>query len=187
MKNLLSAVSILSIIILSAGSALVGAGTMVYNFYLGTPILNGFIVFCLGSILFISIIIAYMVSKVMTSTTVMVDVLENLLNNEIEKKTDNTNPFSSLLNGLGASITSIKIGKIDEDGNITSIGDQSVSGLEEVMKNLNLNVNPITEKKLEDMTIKELQGELDKDIAKQSYERAAKIRDLIQEKKNNKS
>lgn len=187
MKNLVVGFSIFSLIILSAGAALFGAGIMAYSLYSGTNLLTGFIIFCLGSILFSSIVIAYMVSKILTSTTVMVDALENLVVNEIEKHT-NINPFSALFNNVGGmpTISSIKIARMDEEGNMTSLDDQdqNLSGLEGIIKSLS--VNPIVEKTLEEMTIEELNAELKKDLEGQGYERAAKIRDIIQGKTDNK-
>ena len=185
MKNLIASLFIITIIFLSAGAALFGLSTMIYNLYSGTNLLTGFIVFSLGSILFALLSIAYMISKILTSTAVTVDILENIFKNKIEKDLNNKNTLSDLFNKFGANITEIKIAKIDEEGNLSSVENQNIPGLVELIKELNN--GPIGEIKLEDMNIEELNYELKKDLDKQSYERAAKIRDLIQEKKNSKS
>lgn len=188
MKTFLSAAILFSIILFSAISSLVGAGIMVYSLYAGnSSFFTGFITCCLGAILFLSTMTVYMVSKILSSSSVIVEVLDNLVSNEINKQSaQSNNPFQSMFNGLSGmpGITSIKVAKMDEDGNIQSVSDSNVSGLEEVLKSLTAGIKG--EKKLEDMTIEELDSELNKEIARQGFERASKIRDLITEKKNSK-
>ena len=155
MKNLIAAISIFSLIIFSAGAALFGAGSIIYNLFLGANIFTGFVIFSLGLILFSGIMSVYMLSKLITSNSILVESVQILIDNAIEKHiAPKNNPLQSLLNNLAGvngvgNISSISIAKLDENGNIQSIGDKSISGLEEVMKNLNM--NPFGEKKLEDI------------------------------------
>ena len=116
----------------------------------------------------------------------MVEVLDNLVSNEINKQQANKqNPFTAMFNGLSGipGITSIKLAKMDEEGNIHSVSDANPSNLGDVIRSLTTLPGG---KKLEDMNVDELNVELKKEIKKQDYEQAAKIRDLITEKKKSK-
>lgn len=152
---------------------------MVYDVYSGgNNFIQGFTVFSLGTILFFLITSAYMITRILTNTNIIADVLEKFVENEIAKTKNNP-----LQNFPGI----IQISKIDEQGNISPVSDSTNSNPDfsrmhsEIINNL-FKKPFATKKELEVMTLEELNKEKEEAIEKQDYERAARIRNIIDEK-----
>jgi len=171
MKTIFFSLLLALVILFSGISAIAGASLMTYDLYSGGPnFMHGFEIFCFGSILFFTASTAYIATKILAGTDTLVDVMTSYFNNEIkQQQQNNENPLQNLLGGLknipGVE-TTIKIAKMDEDGNITPINDEDNNFPEDFMKNHNEMVSkllgdfsgksPKKKKKLEDMTIDEL-------------------------------
>jgi hypothetical protein len=92
--------------------------------------------------------------------------------------------------GMPGMSGSIKMSSIDEEGNITPLGEKEFSSPEEFLKYRNEILQKAfgkkpgsTKKKFEEMTVSELEAEEKKAIETQDFELAAAVRDLIKEKK----
>ena len=193
MKSVFFSMLLALLILFLAISAVAGLGMMVVDFYTGGgKMMQGFEVFTLGAILFFVCSTAYIVTKILASTEVIVDTLTKFVEHEISKT--KINPLQSLFGGLGSMAfpgqTTIKIGSIDEDGNITPLDETKFSSKDDFIKYRNSILSEAfgqkpadIKKKLEDMTIEELKEEEKKAVDKQNFELAAAIINIIEEKK----
>jgi len=201
MKSIFFAIMMALIILFSGITALTGVGMMVIDIATnGHNLIKGFEVFSLSMILLFVTITSYITTKILTGTDVLVDVMTRFLDNEISKSNKNpiNNSIQSLFSNLGGlggfqGTTSIQIGKMDEDGNITPMDEQTFSSTEEFMKHRDeilakaFGHKPTeVKKKLADMSVEELKVEEKKAVDKQDFELAAAIVNLIEEKKKDK-
>lgn len=156
--------------------------------------MHGFTVFTLSAILFFASTTAYIVTKILTNTDILADSMVKFLEHEMDKEDSGVNPLQALfgkmgLPGMGAG--SIKMARMDEDGNITPLGEKSFSSPEELIKHRDellakaFGSKP-DKKKIQDMSLEELQAEEIKAVGAQDFELAAAIRDLMEEKKKKK-
>jgi hypothetical protein len=150
-------------------------------------LMQGFTIFCLGTILFFVTSIAYIVTKILTNTDVLTDVLTKMLLRE-QNNAQPVNPFQALF-GHGGMGT-IKVAGVDENGNITPMGESQFNSTEDLLKQRNdilakaFGWKPETsKKKFEDMTMTELESEEKKAVDGQQFELAAALRDLIEQRK----
>lgn len=205
MKTLFVALSLALLVLCSAAGIVFGAGTMIYDLYSGgSQFTTGFYIFSLSSILFLVSIASFMISKVLTNTEVIADVLAKFLANEMKKElAASGNPLHQLFQNMGMGrgfpgmpgmSGSIKMSSIDEDGNITPLGEKEFSSPEEFIKYRNEILQQAfgkkpgnTKKPFEEMSITELEAEEQKAIDSQEFELAAAVRDLIKEKKKGKA
>jgi len=198
MKSIFFAIMMALIILFSGITALAGVGMMVIDIATsGHNLIKGFEVFSLSMILLFVTITSYITTKILTGTDVLVDVMTRFLDNEISKSNKNpiNNSIQSLFSNLGGlggfqGTTSIQIGKMDEDGNITPMDEQTFHSTEEFMKHRDeilAKAFKNNSKKLEDMTINELREEEKKAVNMQNFELAASIVNLINEKSKGES
>jgi hypothetical protein len=195
MKSLVFAITLAFVVLFSAVSTLVGASIMVYNLYTGGPgFMHGFEVFCLSAILFFTSTTAYIATKILTNTDVIADSMIKFFEHEMRKEEVGMNPLQALfgkmgLPGMGAG--SIKMARMDEDGNITPLGEKTVSSPEELIKHRDellfkaFGAKP-GKKDIKEMSLEELEIERQQAVDSQKFELAAAIRDLIEEKKRKK-
>jgi hypothetical protein len=193
MRTIIAALAIAGIILGSIVGAFTGAGIMIYDIYSDGPnFMKGFELFSLSSILLLVTVSAYMLTKVLTASEVMANIMGKYLQNEmvkeIEKNIANpqTNPLAAFF-GMGnfPGQGTIKMATMDEHGNIVPLGERTFSSPEELIKHRNDILNNAfgnAPKKLEDMTIEELKAEEKKAVENQEFELAACIVNLIQER-----
>lgn len=204
MKTLIFALTLALIIAFGAISSAIGVGFMIYDIYSGgNNFMQGFTIFSLGSILFLAGTTSYIVTKTLTNTEVLADVLARFIENEMRKEDGSIqNPIQSLfgnlfgpgnLPGIPGQGT-IRMATIDKDGNFKDLGEEKFSSPEEFLKHRNDILNRAfggkqeqDKKKFEDMTLEELRTEEKQAVESQSFELAAALRDLINEKENKKS
>ncbi len=181
MKNIFFALILFAVILFSGIAAITGASIMVYNLYSSGPnIMTGFIIFCLGSILFLATVIAYSLSKLITNNELLTDTMIKFVEHEIDKiQVPPPNAF-----GPNGGIP------FPFDTRTITFNTDSVSGDSGNTGNLMDiffgSMKPPVEKKLEDMTIEELEAEKNIAVKAQQYTKAAEIRDLIQKKEKDK-
>lgn len=202
MRTIFFALSLALLILFAAAGMVIGAGIMIYDLYSDGPnFMQGFTVFSLSSILFLVSITSFIVSKVLTNTEVIADVLSRFMAHEMKKElAAGGNPLHQLFQNLGMGggfpgmpgqmKGSIKMTGMDEDGNIIPLGEREFNSPEEFIKHRNeILANAFgkhpggAKKKFEDMTIQELESEEQKAIDSQNFELAAAVRDLIKEKR----
>lgn len=184
----------LALIVLFAGiSTIFGSAIMAYDLYSGGPnFMQGFIVFCLGATLFFSASIAYIVTKTFNNTDTISDSLIKLLEFLNESNQPPANPLQDLFSKFGMGMPglngTIKTSIMNEDGTITPLGEKTFSSNQErddiIFKAMGTRPGM---KDFKDMTIPELQAEEKKAVDSQNFEVAAAIRDLMNEKNNNKN
>jgi hypothetical protein len=201
MKTLFFAASLALLVLFSFVGIIVGAGTMIYDLYSSGPnFMQGFTIFSLSSILFLVSVTAFIATKILTNTEIMADVMAKFVAHEMKKEmSGGGNPLQQFLQNLGMGggfpgmpniSGSIKMASVDEDGNITPLGEKEFKNPEEFLKYRNeilqkaFGKNPTkTKKKFEEMSIQELESEEQKAIDSQNFELAAAVRDLIKEKR----
>lgn len=192
MKAIIFALTLGVIIIFSAICSVTGAGIMIYDLIVPGPnFMMGFNIFCMSTILFFVAITAYMVTKLLTSTELIADVLTSLIENELAKEQKNTNPFQAMLNNLGLPGSgSVKVARIDKDGTITPLTEGNFSNADEMVKQRDeiltrfFGATP-GKKDIKNMTLEELQEEEKAAVAAQNFELAAAIRDVMKNKNSN--
>lgn len=185
MKNIFFALILFAVILFSGIAAITGASIMVYNLYSSGPnIMTGFTIFCLGSILFLATIIAYSLSKLITNNELLTDTMIKFVEHEIDK-VQGPNAFGP----NGGMHFPFETRTITFNTDPTNLEAGSGSGSTENFTGKNLMdvffggmKPPIEKKKLEDMTIEELNIEKNIAVGSQDYSKAARIRDLIQKK-----
>lgn len=194
MKKILASMAIGLTLFLSAATII--SGLCLMGDYLingGSRGMQGFELFSLGAILFIVILSGYMLSKILSYTEVMVDTLTTLVDHTISKSGPNPiNPLEALFGQMGLPGSgTIKMAKMDEDGNIIPFMSKEFNNKEEFIKHrdeiLSKALGGTNKKKVEDMTLEELQVEEKKAVSTQDFELAACIRDAINEKTKNKN
>jgi hypothetical protein len=197
MKSIFAALTLALIVLFSGISAIFGIGIMAYDLYSGgDEFMRGFTIFCMGATLFFAATVAFIVTKILTNTDVIATSMVKFFEHEIEKEETKINPMQAFFGRMGLPEMgngSIKIATLDEDGNITPVGEKTFTSHEEMIKHRDeLLANAFGYKpekaktKFEDMTLAELESEEKKAVDGQQFELAAAIRDLMNEKKNKK-
>jgi hypothetical protein len=192
MKSILFALTLALVILFAGISAMFGIGIMIYNLYSSGPnFMQGFTVFCLGATLFFSGTVAYIVTKILTNTDILADSLVKLIEHQEQHSGPQMNPLQALfqkfgMQGMGGPGI-IKTSLINEDGTITPLEEKKFSSNKErddiIFRAFNSKPG---KKNIQDMTIQELKDEEKKAVESQNFELAAAIRDLMNEKNNNK-
>jgi hypothetical protein len=199
MKTLAFAITLLLTVVFSIISAAVGLGIMAYDLYSGgSQFMHGFTVFSLGAILFFVSTTAYIATKILTNTDILADSMIKFFEHEMGKEEAGLgmNPLQALFGKMGMGLPgmgagSIKMARMDEDGNITPLGEKTFSSHEELIKHRDellqkaFGAKP-GKKDIKEMSLEELEVERQQAVDSQKFELAAAIRDLIEEKKKNK-
>lgn len=202
MKTLLFALTLALIMTFAAVSSICGIGIMVYDVYSsGNNFMQGFTIFSLGSILFLVGITSYIVTKILTNTEILADVMTKFVENELRKEENPINPmesifgnmFKSNLPGLPGQIT-VKTAHLDKNGNLIETGEEKFSSTKDFINHRNEilarafgSTQEQHKKKFEDMDLEELRNEEKNAVDAQSFELAAALRDLINEKEKKKN
>lgn len=190
MKKLISSIILGSILMFSVVVAVMGALLMTDSFFNhGASGMKGFQMFCLGTILFVVILSGYMLSRILSYTEVIVDTLTTLVEHTLNKAqtSQSLNPLQALFGNLGLPGSgTIKMATLDEDGKVVPFMEKEFNNHEEFIKHrdelLSKAFSGNNKKKVEDMTLEELQEEEKKAVSIQNFELAACIRDAINEK-----
>jgi hypothetical protein len=174
MKYILSAL-FFGFIFITATIAAVSGLVMMANAVLDhTSLIPGFHCFALGSILFLVTASSYMITQILASAKIT-SVLVSNLTELILSRNQAQNPFSALINGLQGHI---QMGEVNLDGTVTPLGG---SRNDLISRFFGQPGQP--PKKLEELSIEELEAKRKEFIDTQRFEEAAAVRDLIAEKK----
>jgi len=198
MKALLSIALYGSLILFSASMASYGVYTMVSDALHGSDIGRGFLFFSLGILIIGVAAILYTLGAVLNN---LKDMNLNLIPLLMQGKGEQPqNPLADLFNHFKNNMDrnempdfplsgSMTIAKMNEDGSITPLEKREFSSPEEMHQFRDEMLKKAfakKDKKLEDMSIQELEVERDKAVDEQNYELAAAIRNLIEEKEGQK-
>lgn len=188
LKNLFTIVAILFIFVVSAGAAVVGLGEMIVSLVThNNEFKSGLELFLLGTITFIITLVAYVVGKILDNTQIIAKTLADVLDN-MDSGPQPMSPFSEMFGGGFPFTGSVKVAKIDKDGNITSLGENEFHSKEEFIKFRNEFINKAmgkdNKKQISDMTLEELESERIAAEERQDFELCKMLRDLINERKN---
>lgn len=201
MKALLSIAIYGTLILFSASMAGYGIYTMISDLFNGGDIGRGFLFFSLGTIIIGVSAILYTLGAVLEN---LKNINTSLIPMILQGQGGNNkpaNPFEDLLNQIKSQVGrnpdmpdfplsgSMTIAKMNEDGTITPLEKREFSSPEEMrqfrdemLKKAFANKN----KKLEDMSVQELESERVKAVEAQDFELAAAIRDLINQQEGTK-
>lgn len=188
MKTIAGVLAIAGLLLCTIAGTITGVGIMIYDLLSGGDnFMQGFTVFSLSATLLLVTVIAYMVSKLMTASQKIADVLEKTLQDEMNHEHPSTfNPLEAFFRmGAFPGQGTIKMATIDENGNFIPLGEKQFSSHEELIKHRNDILSKSFQnapKKLEDMTNEELKQEEKKAVDSQNFELAACIVNLIQER-----
>lgn len=187
MKTALTIIMSLLTLTSSIVGTIVGLLMMTYQLYTGKyEFLPAYTTMVISLVLFIVTVIAYMITKVMTSTEIIAESLIKLV--ELESDNAPQNSLDALFGGLMSGPGTIQVSHINEDGKMTPFEEKQFSTPEEFINYRNeLVVKALSKdggkKRLEDMSIDELKNEEKKAVDSQDFETAAAILSLIEEKK----
>lgn len=165
--------------------------------------MTGFTLFSLGTIMFLAVSIAYLVTKANENLNLIANALADFIDHTLDKEAAEAtggfkvpgNPLMDLLKGKfpGASFgtTTINVSSVDEEGNISPMMTKTFDNIEDYFKHRDeiiaqaFGTQPKDVKKqIEDMSIEELQEKEKEAAAAQKFELAAAFRDAINRKKN---
>ncbi len=205
-KSISSLVSIISILLFAVLAEVGGV------YYMADSAINknenflmGFSMFSFGLIIFLCIAIANNVTKMMKSTNLIANSLADLMelmikeNNEAPPTHISQGSLMDLLKGkmggtggtFGFGNTTVHISSIDEDGNVSPLLTKSFEKPEDFFKHRDsiiaqaLGQQPgEVQKKIDDMSLEELNQKEQEAAAAQKFELAAAYRDAINRKKN---
>ena len=179
MKKIIFALLIAFIGISSALAASVGFFIFIESVIKGGNYMTGVYMFFLGIISFFVLVSTYMISTALKQLELIIPLLSELTDLTLNKKP------TGLFDGLNMTGTTIKMSEIDEHGNITPISDKTMGIDSTPLINIISQMwGKPRENKLEDMTIEELNQEREKAVRDSNFERAAQIRDIIENKNN---
>jgi len=195
-RIILSFIGIILVVLLSSITAISGIFIMISSLITGHEgFLQGLQLFFLGFISFTATAIAYSAMKILKNTEIIANALADTLD-EMNNQKYQSNPLQSLFNG-GMGIPgfpdiptagTIRMAKMDKDGNITPIGEKEFKTHEEFLKYRDDLINNAIQgkdgkKTVNEMTLEELESELVTALADQDYDLCAAIRDAIKDKK----
>ena len=162
--------------------------------------MTGFTLFSLGTILFISISITYLITKANQNLNIIADLINHTLKKDAIDSTKGVfnvsgNPLMDLLKGNfpggGFGSTTINVSSIDEQGNISPMLTKTFGSPEEFLKQRDeifaraFGTKPDeVKKKIDEMSIDELKEKEKEAVDSQKFELAAAYRDAINRKTN---
>lgn len=165
--------------------------------------MTGFTLFSFGTLLFLAISIAYLVTKANENLNLIANTLADFIDHTLDKEAAEatggfkvpSNPLMDLLKGKfpGGTFgsTTINVSSVDEEGNISPMITKTFDSPEEFFKHRDeiiaqaFGTQPKDVKKqIDEMTIEELQEKEKEAAAAQKFELAAAFRDAINRKKN---
>jgi len=203
-KTLTSMLFITSMILFSLIADVAGVYIMISSAINHTSdFMTGFTLFSLGTIMFLCVSIAYLITKANNSLELIAGALADFIDHSLDKEAAEatggfkvpTHPLLDLLKGKfpGGSFgqTTINVSSIDEEGNISPMMTKTFDNPEDFFKHRDeiiaqaFGTQPKDVKKqIDEMTIEELQEKEKEAAAAQKFELAAAFRDAINRKKN---
>ncbi len=195
-RIILSFIGILLVVLLSGATAVSGMFMMISSLVTGHEgFLQGLQLFFLGFIAFTATAIAYSAMKILKNTDIIANALADTLE-EMGRQKFNSNPLNNLFGGgMGIpgfpdmpTMGTIRMAKMDKDGNITPIGEKEFKTHEEFLKYRDDLINNAIQgkdgkKTVSEMSLEELEAELVTALGEQDYDLCAAIRDAIKDKK----
>lgn len=186
------------------GATVYGIIRMIYDGISGDDMARGFMFCSMGFIATTGLIILYSIGAMLENLKVLNEKMIALIMSHNSKGSGGVqNPLFDLLSQLKQNMGddnsielddddlppsgSITIAKVGEDGSITPIERREFNNPEEldaIRRELLNKAFKGKDKKLEDMTIAELEEEREKAVDAQEFELATAIRDLISKKQN---
>lgn len=187
------------------GATVYGIYRMIYDGIQGEDLGRGFMFCSMGFIATTGLIILYSIGAMLENLKILNEKMIALImsHNGSANNGGTRNPLFDLLSQLKQNMGdddsielddddlpksgSITIAKVGEDGSITPIERREFNSSDEldaIRKELLNKAFGNKEKKLEDMTIEELETEREKAVDAQEFELATAIRDLINQKQN---
>lgn len=150
-------------------------------------ITQGLELFFLGSTSLSVTLIAYTVVRILSNTQLIAESLTSVLES-MEESPAKQNYLGSLFGGFPMGGT-MKVSRLDKDGNIHDVGEKEFTNHEDFIKFRDELIkdaigDKFGKKPAAEMTIEELDKERVAAEEKQDYNLAAMFRDLIEEKKN---
>ena len=171
---------------------LMGSGAYFIADNLATPkgfLFEGIVLFALGSIL---LVLMTAISYLMKVVTIFSDIYTKQLEMQHEmsqfySKSMMANKPRTIGDILGLGPNSITVTNMETGETSTqdlSKGQDPLSKINEVIQNALSGRKPATSKKLEDMTIEQLEKELATAVKNDNFEKANEIKELIHQKRN---
>lgn len=205
-KSILSILFISSLLLFSIITAVSGAFIMIANAINHSyDFMTGFTLFSLGTILFISISITYLITKANQNLNLIAGALADLINHTLNKEAaqsqssfnqfPNPQQLMDLLKGKiqGGNFgsTTLNVSSIDEQGNISPIVTKTFDSPEDFLKHRDeifaraFGAKPDeVKKKIDEMSIDELKEKEKEAADAENWELAAAYRDAISRKTN---
>jgi hypothetical protein len=201
MKALLSIAIYGTLVLFSASMSVYGIYSMISDAFNNGDIGRGFLFFSLGTILIGVAAILYTLGAVLENLkSINTSLIPMILQGQGGGQPKN--PFEDLMNQIKNQVDrntgipkdfplsgSMTIAKMNEDGTITPLEKREFSSPEEMRQFRDEMLNKAfanKNKKLEDMSVQELEAERVKAVDEQDFELAAAIRDLINQKEDTK-
>lgn len=194
MRTLLSIAIYGTLILFSAYMSGYGVYTMIHDITNGGDIGRGFMFFSLGLIIIGMSAILYSIGAIVDNLKRLNEMILPLILQSKEEE-EEENPFAKILqhikNSRGGDMPdfplsgSMTIAKMNEDGSYTPLEKREFNSPEEMRQFRDEMLKKAfskNEKKLEDMSVQELEVERVKAVDAQDFELAAAIRDLINQK-----
>lgn len=203
-KTISSMLIVTSLILFSLISEVAGIYLMIASAVNHTnDFMTGFTLFSLGTLIFLGVSIAYLITKAQASINIIADALADFIDHTLDKEAAEAtggfrvpaNPLMDLLKGKFPGVnfgqTTINVSSVDEEGNISPMMTKTFDNVEDFFKHRDeiiaqtFGTQPKDVKKqIDDMTIEELQEKEKEAAAAQKFELAAAFRDAINRKKN---
>jgi hypothetical protein len=201
-KTLTSMLFITSLLLFAIISEVAGLYIMIHDVISGgNEFMKGFTLFSLGTLIFIGTSIAYLVTKTIANTEKIANALADLIDHTLDKDAQaagvfNTgpNPLMDLFKkfpGMNMGSTTINVSSIDEEGNISPMVTKTFDNPEDFLKHRDeifakaFGTQPKdAKKKIDDMSIEELQTKEKEASDAEKWELAAAYRDAIKRKTN---
>lgn len=201
-KTLASMLFITSLLLFAFIAEIAGVYIMVHDVITGgNEFMKGFTLFSLGTLIFICTSIAYLVTKTIANTEKIANALADLIDHTLDKEAQAAggfkmpgNPLMDLFKkfpGMNMGSTTINVSSIDEEGNISPMMTKTFDNPEDFLKHRDeifakaFGTQPKdAKKKIDDMSIEELQEKEKEAADAEKWELAAAYRDAIDRKKN---
>lgn len=204
LKTISSLLFIVSLILFSLVADVAGVYIMISSAVNRTnDFMTGFTLFSLGTLIFFAVSITYLITQANTSLNLIAETLANFIDHSLDREAAEatggfkvpSSPLMDLLKGKfpGGNFgqTTINVSSIDEDGNISPMITKTFDNPEDFFKHRDeviaqaFGTQPKdVKKKIDEMSIEELQEKEKEAAASQKFELAAAFRDAINRKKN---
>lgn len=204
MKSLFTIAAYGALILFSFGMVGYGLFSMFASGFRGDEIIPGVIIFSLGAILALVTFSMYALSAIVSSLKEITEKLIPLAIKGSMVKDSKPNPMADFINSLRKNMMNdndddddnelptsgtMTIMRVNDDGTHTPIERREFNSPEELQRLRDELINKALskkDKKLEDMSVDELEVEREKAVEAQDFELATAIRDLINQRQGQK-